>query len=163
MTQNQIQNAKAIFGGQGRLWVGADFEHLLEVGLIRDLKINHKIRIQTISVDGAKNLKYYQDGKKYSLEFELGEITPQFWAQANPNLINIDSQEITLGNTGLLSGGVARFRYENADNEQFTIDLENVCNVKTLGIELASEVREIAFQEIELEGEIVNISDQINL
>ncbi len=163
MTQNQIQNPNSIFGGQGRLWVGDSFAELTEVGLIRDLRINHKIKIQEIAVDGAKNLKYYQDGKKYSLEFELGEITPQFWQKVNKNLVSVNSQEITLGNAGLLSGGVARFCYENANGAKFTLDLQNVCNVKTLGIELASERQEIAFQEIELEGEVVSINDQINL
>lgn len=163
MTQNQIQNPASIFCGQGRLWVGESFEALTEVGLIRNLKINHKIKIQKISVDGAPDLKYYQDGKKYSLEFEIGEITPAFWQKVNRNLVEVDEQDVTLKNTGLLTGGVARFRYTNADADSFTLDLENVTNIKTLGIELASERNEVAFQEVELEGEIVNITDQINL
>lgn len=163
MTQNQIQNPEAIFCGQGRLWVGEDFDSLTEVGLVRNLKINHKIKVQKIAVDGAPELKYYQDGKKYSLEFEIGEITPQFWQNVNRGLLSVNSQDVTLQNSGIAQGGVARFQYANGASETFTLDLTNITNIKTLGITLASVRDEIAFQEVELEGELLNINDQINL
>jgi len=162
MSQNQIQNPEAIFCGQGRLWVGENFEALTEVGLIRNLRINHKIKIKQIGVDGAPNLKYYQDGRKYSLEFELGEITPRLWQIFNRNLLSVEAQNITPQNLGLLGESVARFQYTNGAGETFTLDLEKVTNLKTLGLTLANASQDIAFQEIELEGQVIHINDQIN-
>jgi len=73
-------------------------------------------------------------------------------------------RSITFKTSGVNAPIVARFVHTNNEGKTYTIDLENVSNIKTLWIDFVwDNDDDVATMEIELEGYIKEIKDEITV
>lgn len=74
MRTTDIQVPEALRKGSVRVLVGDDFNSLVDIGAIRDAKVNFLSEAQTIAFDNAPSLDAFVKGDRIQVTFNLAEI-----------------------------------------------------------------------------------------
>lgn len=90
MSQTIVQDADAIRKGSVLVKIGVDFDHLVDIGALRDPKLTSLSEAQSIEFDNVDDLRQFAEGDKAELAFTLCEINYENIALFDKGIINLE-------------------------------------------------------------------------
>lgn len=91
MRQTAIQVPEALRKGSVRVLVGDDFDNLVDIGALRNAKVNFLAEGQTIAFDNAPSLDAFVKGDRIQVTFDLAEINFDTIAVLDAGMITLQT------------------------------------------------------------------------
>lgn len=98
MSQTTVQKTEAIRKGSVRVQIGDDFNTLVDIGALRDPKLQMMSEVQSIEFDNVDDLRQFAEGDKVQLSFLLAEINLTNLAKLDKGLVNLTTVAGTIVN-----------------------------------------------------------------
>lgn len=98
MSQTTVQKTEAIRKGSVRVQIGDDFNSLVDIGALRDPKLQMMGEAQNIEFDNVDDLRQFAEGDKVQVSFILAEINLTNLAKLDKGLVNLTTVAGTIVN-----------------------------------------------------------------